>query len=489
MNQRVYWYRKIKNRFFVKLVLVMLAVFCVTACSTEPEAGKSVQSSADSSESEINSSAPSETFSDETVPVVQLSETFSDETAPVVQPSETSAQSIHSTLDGTYWTAVKRESFDRQSGISTSQLPTETWWADLFLNKDGTAQFREVMGECFNSHLDDGNWWVGADNTLLLTSRSGNEDNNMHGHIEDGYIVLEDFYRNRFYLEKADPPGPGGELCMADLEGRWRMNKVEAEGRQYDAGEKGMASTLFFDVDWSSAEDTSYPLIAEGYFADFLDTDEPEYRQSSGLQAELLDEPLFHGLPNELWSVRLYDRSAGLEFYLTLTDPDTLYLQERYGPDGHPASYTAIYERVDSFLPEPLEFTLYEEPPDRLIFCWSNPPENIWEPLEMLPVTELEPNGADRLLLVGCWNGTQIRFCSGKGIWDDNGRLSDWVMDEILHDMIVEINEPYLFSLTIPEDEPDLCLYIKESGEEFWHLLPITDRDGYSMEEGAFLIS
>ena len=32
-------------------------------------------------------------------------------------------------------------------------MPTDKWWADLFLNEDGTTQFREVLGDTFNLYL------------------------------------------------------------------------------------------------------------------------------------------------------------------------------------------------------------------------------------------------------------------------------------------------------------------------------------------------
>ena len=60
-------------------------------------------------------------------------------------------------------------------------------------------------------------------------------------------------------------------------------------------------------------------------------------------------------------------------FFLTLTDPDTLYLQEHYETDGAPAVRTAVYQRVDAFLPETLQTALYEEPSDCLTFYWPNP--------------------------------------------------------------------------------------------------------------------
>ncbi len=407
-----------------------------------------------------------------------------DDTATSAPPSDHNSDS---SLGGTYWTAVQHESYnDLFDRTEVSQMPTERWWADLFLNEDGTAQFREVLGDSFNSYLGSGTWWLGADHTLRLTSSDGDEDGEMNGRIEDGRIILESFYGDRFYFEKAERPGPGGELCIANLHGTWHMTTGEVEGWSYNAREEGLASTLVFESRWSDAIE-GYVLRADYYFADFLDTDEPEYRQEAELRTELLEEPLFHGLSNELWSVRLFHDDTGAEFFLTLTDPDTLYLQEHYETDGAPAVRTAVYQRVDAFLPETLQTALYEEPSDCLTFYWPNPPDDVSAWLEVLPVTKLEPDGLDRLLVVGRWYETQIRFCTGEPLWDDSGRLLDWVTDEILYDETLNIDEPRWFSLTIPEGVPNLCLHIKRSWEDFWYLWPITDTNGYLVDGWTFL--
>ena len=58
------------------------------------------------------------------------------------------------------------------------------------------------------------------------------------------------------------------------------------------------------------------------------------------------------GISNKVWSAQLLEESTGLELLFTLTDPDTLYLQEHYQHNGSPAVRTAVYEREYSFFPE-----------------------------------------------------------------------------------------------------------------------------------------
>ena len=57
-----------------------------------------------------------------------------DDTATSAPPSDHNSDS---SLGGTYWTAVQHESYnDLFDRTEVSQMPTERWWADLFLNED-----------------------------------------------------------------------------------------------------------------------------------------------------------------------------------------------------------------------------------------------------------------------------------------------------------------------------------------------------------------
>lgn len=366
-------------------------------------------------------------------------------------------------------------------------MPTDKWWADLFLNEDRTTQFREVLGDTFNLYLTDGLWSLEADGTLHLTDAGGNRDYDMAGRFEEGRLILETAYGDIFYLEQAERPEPGGELCPANLAGTWRMTGLEENGRLSDAREKGVASILLFSSLWSELDGGRYTLQADYYFASSLDTEEPEYRRASGLLLKPLDRPLMDGISNEVWSAQLLEEDTGQELFVTLTDPYTLYLQEHDQRNGVPTVRTAVYEREYSLFPETLQLALYEEPSDSLIFYWTNPPEEVCTPLEAMAVTKLEEKGLDRLLLVGCWYETQIQFCTGEGVWDEDGILLDWVTDETLYDGTIGINEPLWFSLSIPEGVPNLCLHMKRPWDDSWYLWPITDSGGYLVSGWTFL--
>lgn len=456
------------HKISVKTIVILLLVFCFTACGGALENRSSGQTSPDSS----------------------WIEAFIAALQNLIDRQTTLDSSDNDTLAGTYWTAVQYQFFEWHSGLSDPvPMPGDMWWADLFLNEDGTAKFREVMFDGFGRHLDNGTWQLGADGSLTLTNLDYPGEG-MTGWIEGDRIRLESIYGDIYYLEQEQHPKPGGEMCIADLRGNWRMTQVEMGGKWYPAREKGMASTLRFDFDFDYSDPgVERYLLADYNFASALDTGNPEYQEMWGIGLEYWDRPLFDGISNEVWSAQLFSQDRWVEIYLTLTDLDTLYLQEHYELNGSTVVRTAIYERVESLLPESLWRVLYEEPADRLLLYWPNPSEDVRVPLEMLPVTKLEENPLHRLLLVGCWNDTQICFCTGEGVWDDNGNLVGWIVDQTVYEGMINVNEPKWFSLTIPEGVPGMCLYIKHPSQDDWYLWPITDTDGYLVNKCTFLTS
>lgn len=174
--------------------------------------------------------------------------------------AEDTRQQTSTPFSADYWTAVRHESYDAMNDcMKTSAMPTEAWWADLYLNEDGTAQFWDVLGSYYNTSLLDGNWWLGADSTLRLTgTMNTGEPLTLDGRIEStDSLAIETPYGDTFYFAPAERPGPGGEMGIADLYGTWRMTHYEEDGREYRPGEEHIASMLCFDCLWSD--------LLEGY--------------------------------------------------------------------------------------------------------------------------------------------------------------------------------------------------------------------------------
>lgn len=412
-----------------------------------------------------------------------------DPTDPTSGGGGSSSPPIPAPLDATYWTAVRHESYNPSFGrTEVSAMPTEKWWADLYLNEDGTALFREALGFGYASYLINAEWWLGADNALRLTGEDlDGSFISMDGRKEkDGSVMLETPYGNRFYFEPTERPVSGGELCMADLEGTWRMSAGEVEGDEFSPEEMHMASLLNIERWWSDDEG-GYTLHADYYNAQLLDTDAPEYQTEKNLLTEKLDEPLMYGLPNELWSARLYAEDSEAEYYVALTDRNTLYLRQRYELDNAPAARTAIYTREESLLPETLTLALADEPDKSLMFYWRDPPAEVAQPLAAIPMTALEKGGQNKLLLVGRWYETDIQFCTGRAEQNEDGTLGEWLTDTVLYEGTIRINEPQWFSLTIPEKTAKLCLFMKRPWDESWFTWPITDQDPFFVSGDTFL--
>lgn len=192
-----------------------------------------------------------------------------------------------------------------------------------------------------------------------------------------------------------------------------------------------MASLLNMERWWFDDEG-GYTLRAGYYSAHLLDTDAPEYETEDELLTEKLDEPLMYGLPNELWSARLYAEDSETEYYVTLTDRNTLYLRQYDEPDNALAARTAIYTREESLLPEPLTLALADEPDKSLMFYWRDPPAEVAQPLAAIPMTALEKGGQNKLLLVGRWYEADIRFCTGTPQLNADGTMREWITDTVL---------------------------------------------------------
>lgn len=381
--------------------------------------------------------------------------------------------------DGTYWTAVQYETYNSAfARTEVSTMPTEKWWADLYLNADGTAQFREVLGLGYSSCLLDGTWWLGADNTLRLMGRdAGGGEMTMDGRMEKGSsVTLETPFGNTFHFEPAERPAPGGELCAADLVGVWRAD-----------GEKNTAVLLNLESVWDDGEDGGHTLMADYYHAALLDTDAPEYRTEKSMSAQLMKEPLARGSSNELWSVRLFQEDGDAGFLVTLTDRNTLHLRE-YHERGEGAETQVITcTRSEGLLPEPLREAVSDDPEKSLIFYWRDPGSEVAEPLAALPVTALEPGGKNRLLLVGRWYDSDIQFCTGKPEWNADGTLREWLTAEVVYEGTIRFDEPQWFALDIPQGTPRLCLMMKRPWDDFWFTWPLTDRAPFAVTGYTFL--
>ena len=138
-------------------------------------------------------------------------DTNTDAPPSAADSAEDTRQQTSAPFSADYWTAVRHESYDAMNDcMKTSAMPTEAWWADLYLNEDGTAQFRDVLGSYYNTSLLDGNWWLGADSTLRLTGTMNTGEPLTGRNIASG-IYLSGHKRpdNNMTRNKRGPPRAG----------------------------------------------------------------------------------------------------------------------------------------------------------------------------------------------------------------------------------------------------------------------------------------
>ena len=102
-------------------------------------------------------------------------------------------------------------------------------------------------------------------------------------------------------------------------------------------------------------------------------------------------------------------------------------------------------------------------------------------------MTKLEQNGQNKLLLVGRWYATDIRFCTGKPKLNPDGTLCYWITDEVLYEGTIWVDQPQWFSLTVPEKTPNLCLFMKRPWDESWFTWPISDMEPFSVSGNTFI--
>lgn len=86
-----------------------------------------------------------------------------------------------------------------------------------------------------------------------------------------------------------------------------------------------------------------------------------------------------------------------------------------YEKNGGAGVRTVTYMRSSGFLPPTLENAMTGEPEKSLIFYWRDPPTEVTEPLSVIPMNALEPNGQNKLLLVGRWYETDIHSALDAG--------------------------------------------------------------------------
>jgi len=222
-------------------------------------------------------------------------------------------------LGGTYWKAVRLEGEGCFEG--GDEMPIGSWNADLFLNRDGTGRFRNTYGASYNYFQPECSWSY-DENTSQLSIQLSDGAETFGGRVtRDGLCLY--YYGNELWFEQAKMPAAGGEWCLADFVGTWKLDRVEIEDDAFNAEEAGVygSVTFYFDDPALKANYVQYDDF--GNRVEMVDTN-----------VVYLDMPLFDGCANEVWSVEFAGGGDRVKGYAALLDRQTMVmLVEQYFND------------------------------------------------------------------------------------------------------------------------------------------------------------
>lgn len=268
-------------------------------------------------------------------------------TESLVEPAAT-AQTVQ---EDTYWAAFEWYSEDGQGAEGPLALPTEDWWLDLLLRADGTAKFRDVHENI--SLMDDATlsmiWERAANGDIYFYNRHSNEPIFV-GSMSGDILTLD--YRGFTLSMKQDevPESVGEKYVPAELVGTWLMASGETEGWEWEVMPGQMESLVFREV-WTA---DSVTLVADSEFENPEGNLEENFY---GREITILEEPLYEGCENNVWSVCIGAAShreensspGGTEYYVTLLDQNTLLMQRFYTLDGVAA---VSYQKFCRIMPQ-----------------------------------------------------------------------------------------------------------------------------------------
>lgn len=272
------------------------------------------------------------------------------------------AEDVEDPWMNTCWQA-DRYTINREGQIMEGTLPEEDWTIELYLLEDGAARYREWSPQTFDyigtCHLllgiePDCFWYPDGNGGFFLSTDDGGTEEDAvfaQGHMADGQLLLDSF-GDRFWMRQQPMPARGGEYCMADLFGQWRMvsgetvTEGEPEVWSFTADEMEINRTLTFHSSWDSEEPNG---------VDYYDEWHPGYlREARDMTADYQETPVYEGCGNEAWRLRLsaakpvYQNYMEEEFYVTVLDADTLLFQMRLrDTDGILTTSTQIFSRLN----------------------------------------------------------------------------------------------------------------------------------------------
>ncbi len=267
-------------------------------------------------------------------------------TAPNTTPDTTDPMAL---LGDTYWVAYESEGDMREYVPEGDDLLT-----DLTLWADGTARIREIEdGFWLASGEEEQNmtWTCESDGTInFYCAYSGDMPRWIGQKTKDGIELQR--YDGTYRFREQPMPTDGALYSPAELQGVWLQTGSEVEG-DINATMPERFESLIFRTDWSGDAKTLVASAENGDWDGFAYGD--GYYDS---QITLLEEPIYSGCGNEVWSVRIGEESPlnehgypeNVETYVTLLDQNTL-LQQHYFSFDNGTIPGVSYQTYKRFLP------------------------------------------------------------------------------------------------------------------------------------------
>lgn len=222
-------------------------------------------------------------------------------------------------ISGTYWRAVRFEGEGSAEG--GDEMPIGSRNVDLFLNDDGTGRLRSTYGASYDSFQPECSWSYDEGTARLVLETSDGMASFGGVFTESGLCI--DYNGGKLWLEQAEMPTAGGQWCLADLVGTWKLETMEIEGYALTAEEAGAhGSVSFFFLD---------PELNANYvqYDDFGNRTE-----IVDAKVVYLDMPLFDGCANQSWCVELIGDDDSVKCYAALLDRDTMVMMVEYYDEG-----------------------------------------------------------------------------------------------------------------------------------------------------------
>lgn len=303
------------KRFMAMICAALICLSAMCGCGKDaPNENGTVQpdapavSDADSSNTENNDMDGTELY-----PVQEQEEIDNLENQPNAAPSTDE-------IGGTYWRSVRYEG--ESSAEGGDEMPMGSWNVDLFLNENGTGRLRNTYGASYISFQPECEWSYDEGTSRLLLELSDETETFFHGLFTENGLRIE-YYGGDLWFEQAPMPPAGGQWCLADLVGTWKLERAEIEGFEFSAEEMGMhGSVSFFFND---------PELNANYvqFDDFGNRTE-----IVDAMVVYLDMPLFDGCVNETWCVELIGDDDSVKCYAAILDRETLVMLVEHYEEG-----------------------------------------------------------------------------------------------------------------------------------------------------------